>query len=178
MSTGTGKRNCSRSNGQKICSCKTGACPETGTTDFCKKAEDQNGTKNKNQVRHICGKSLAKQSVGGCSQAGRNCHPQRAVASGYGDQNGEGSKRGRKEGPAGNRGSGRKAGRSYRRGRRGCCFRRCGDLARWDAVRFAAWNPVRRRGHRHGDQDSGRGCDAERRVHRRDLPHYGGSSIR
>ena len=44
-----------------------------------------------------------------------------------------------------------KAGRSYRRRRRGGSFRCCGDPARGDAVRFAAWNPVRRRGHRHGN---------------------------
>lgn len=65
-------------------------------------------------------------------------------ASGYGDQNGKSCKGSRKESPAGNRGSGRKAGRSYRRRRRGGSFRCCGDPARGDAVRFAARNPVRR----------------------------------
>ena len=80
-----------------------------------------------------------------------NCHSQRAGTSRYGDQNGKSRKGSRKEGSAGNRGSGRKAGRSYRRRRRGGSFRCCGDPARGDAVRFAAWNPVRRRGHRHGN---------------------------
>ena len=97
-----------------------------------------------NQIRHTCCKSPAQQSVGGCSQAGRNCPPQRAGASGYGDQNGEGSKRGWKESPACNCGSGRKAGRSDWCRRCGGSFRCRGDLACRDVVCFAARYPVRR----------------------------------
>ena len=42
------------------------------------------------------------------------------------------------------KGSGRKTGCSHWCRRRGGSFRCCGDPARGDAVRFAAWNPVRR----------------------------------
>ena len=96
------------------------------------------------KIDHTCRKSLAQQSVGGCSQAGRNCHPQRAGASGYGDQNGKSCKGSRKESPAGNRGSGRKAGRSDWCRRCGGSFRCRGDLACRDVVCFAARYPVRR----------------------------------
>ena len=69
-------------------------------------------------------KALPKQSVDSSSKAGRNCHPQRAGASGYSNQSGQNRERGWEESPSGNRGSGRKVGRSYRHRRRGggrCC---------------------------------------------------------
>ena len=111
---------------------------------FVKKAEDQNGPESENQVHHTFRKSAAKQSVDSSSKAGRNCHPQRTGASGYSNQSGQNRERGWEESPAGNRGSGRKAGCGHWRGRRGCGFRCCGDLACRDAVRFTARNPVRR----------------------------------
>ncbi len=66
------------------------------------------------------------------------------VLPGYSNQSGQNRERGWEEGPAGNRGSGRKVGRGYRRRRRGCCFRCCCDPACWDVVCFAARYPVRR----------------------------------